>query len=187
MKALDYQKRLISDLQQIFADEEVVKEWDTVKNDPHFSNHKDVYAPRLDIAIGPFNDYYELDCGIDRTKPMQSHPFVKKLTQDKREAGLRLKDLWNSFSRCFVAIEIEFSGTSKHVLGSMINASVNGSIGIVIANKANYKKIERIFNYFLRLESLERMKLTTLGNLFLYEEDQFLNLLSTFISPNVLL
>jgi hypothetical protein len=125
----------LSDLQRIFPNEKVIKEWDTVKNDLHLSNHKDVYAPRVDIAIGPFNDYYELDCGIDGTKPMQSHPFVKKLTRDKCQAGLSMKNLWNSFSRCFMAVEIEFSGTSKHVLGSMINASVNGSIGIVIANR----------------------------------------------------
>jgi hypothetical protein len=185
MKAVDYQDRLSSDLQLVFPNAEVIKEWDTAKNDPHFSSHRDVYAPRVDIAIGPFNDYFELDCGIDRTKPMRSHPFVKELTRDKRQAGLRMNRLWNSFSRCFMAVEIEFSGTSKHVLGSMINASVNGSIGILIADRANYDKIKRILNYFLRLESLERMKLTTLGNLFVYELDQFLNLLSTFSSRKI--
>jgi hypothetical protein len=177
MKAVDYQDKLILDFQRIFPSNQVLKEWDTVKYDPHFSNHKDVYAPRVDIAIGPFNDYSDLDCGIDRTKLMKTHPFIKKLTEDKREAGLRMKDLWNSFSRCFIAIEIEFSGTSKHILGSMINASVNGSIGIVLTNKVNYDKTNRIFSYFLRLESLERMKLTTLGNLFVYEQSQFQTLL----------
>jgi hypothetical protein len=184
MNAAEYQERLRLDLQRIFPNEEVKKEWDTVKYDPHLSNHKDVYGPRVDIAVGPFNEYSRLDRGDDTTKRMWSHPFVKELTKGKREAGLRRKHLWNSFSRCFMAIEIEFSGTSKHVLGSMINASVNGSIGIVVADRPNCDKAHRIFNYFLRLESFETMTLTTLGNLFIYDQEQFLSLVSAFVRRN---
>ena len=182
MEAREYQKRLISDLPRIFPHEKVEIEWDSVKYDPHISNHKDVYAPRIDIAVGPFNDYFELDVGTDKTKRMQYHPFTKKLIQNKLERGLTLRRLWNSYSRCFAAIEIEFSGTSKHILGSMINASVTGSVGIIITNKTKYEVTNRIFNYFLRLESLERMKLNTLGNIFIFEEEEFLTFLSVFSS-----
>ena len=184
MKARDYQKRAISDLRRIFPNVKVDKEWDSVKYDPHISNHRDVYAPRIDIAVGPFNDFFELDVGTDITKQMQSHPFTKRLIQNKLERGLTLKRLWNSYSRCFMAIEIEFSGTSKHILGSMINASVTGSIGIIITNQSKYEVTNRLFNYFLRLESLERMSLNTLGNLFIFEEEEFLNFLSIILSPN---
>jgi hypothetical protein len=157
MNARDYQNKLLTDFQYIFSDQSVEKEWDSVKYDPHFSNHKEVYAPCHDIAIGPFNDYSDLDCGIDKTKPMQTHPFIKNLINDRLQAGCQLKDVWNSFSRCFIAIEIEFSGSSKHILGSIINASVSGSIGIIIGNEKNIKKIKRIDSYLFRLEELERL------------------------------
>jgi hypothetical protein len=184
MNARDYQNKLVTDFQHIFTDQPVEKEWDSVKYDPHFSNHKEVYAPRHDIAIGPFNDYSDLDCGIDNTKQMQTHPFIKNLINDRLQAGCQLKEVWNSFSRCFIALEIEFSGSLKHLLGSIINASANGSIGIVVGNRENIDKINRIYYYLSRLEYLERLKLNTLGNLFIFEEDQFLKLLSEF-TPSI--
>jgi hypothetical protein len=180
MNSRDYQNKLLKDFQYIFSDQPVEKEWDSVKNDPHLSNHKEVYAPRLDIAIGPFNDYSDLDCGIDKTKPMQTHPFIKNLINDRLQAGCQLKDVWNSFSRCFIAIEIELNGSSKDILGSIINASVTGSIGVVVGNKKNIDKINRIDSYLFRLEELERLKINTLGNLFIFEEEHFLKLLSEF-------
>ncbi len=178
MNAGEYQNNLFTSLQNIFGNEYVKKEWDTVKYDTHFSNHKEIYAPRHDIAIGPFNDYSDLDCGIDNTKFMQTHPLTKSLLNDKLEAGCKFKDVWNSFSRCFIAIEIEFSGSSKHILGSIINASVSGSIGIIIGNENNIGKIRRIYYYIVRLEGLERLKINTLGNINMYDANDFVKLLS---------
>ncbi len=168
MNERDYKKKLLPLLQNIFGNNFVEKEWDSYKYDTHFSNHKEVYGPRHDVAIKPFNSYGDLDCGVDNTKSMQNHRLIKVLIKDKLEAGCKIKDVWNSFSRCFIGIEIEFSGSSKHILGSLINASVSGSIGIVIGNKDNLKKIQRIYDYLFRLESLERPYLKTIGNLFIF-------------------
>jgi len=181
MNAQDYQKKILKDLQYIFPNESVETEWDSVKYDSHFSSHKEVYAPIHDLAVGPFNSYADLDCGIDNTKGMKSHPFTKRLVEHKLQSGLRWDKLWNSFSRCFLAIEIESSGSLKHMLGSIVNASVSGSIGIVIASSHNRNKIDRLVNYLFRLEYLERLKLNTIGNLFVFDEDEFSKLLSEFV------
>lgn len=176
----NYQNKLIIDFRSIFGNEVVKKEWDSVKFDGHIDNHKLVYAPRHDIAIGPFNSDMNLDTGIDNTKCMQSHPFTKRLIKDVLQNRGTLKKTWNSFSRCYLAIEIEFTGSSKHILGSLINASVSGSIGIVINNKHNSTKVDRIWRYLKRLEGLGRMKIYTLNNLIIFDNDEFLELLSEF-------
>ncbi len=185
MNARDYQNKIRTGLQHIFPNESVEREWDSVKFDFHTGNHRDVYAPRHDLAVSPFNTYPDLDISVDRTKVMQTHPFTKRLIKDKLEAGLSLKKLWNSSSRCYLAIEIEFSGSSKHILGSILNASVSGSLGIVVADSHNRSKIDNLVHYFLRLESLELLKLNKIiANLFVFEDDEFLDLLSEFVPPN---
>jgi len=173
----EYQNQLITNLRSIFGNELVKTEWDSVQYDPHLDNHQRVYAPRHDIAVGPFNSYWDLDIGVDNTKQMQSHSFTKKLYKDFLKDRETLKKLWNSVSRCYLAIEIEFSGTSKHMLGSIVNASVSGSIGIVIVKKTSIDKAVRISNYLMRLEDFGKLKMNMLRNLIIFEENEFLNLL----------
>jgi hypothetical protein len=141
-----------------------------------------VYAPRHDIAVGPFNSLWNLDIGSDNAKSMQTHAFTKRLLKDMPWLKASIKKGWNSFSRCYLAIEIDFNGTSKHMLGSMVNAIASGSIGIVIVNKDCLEKAKRISNYLRRLEELGRLETNDLRNLIIYEEQEFLELLSQFIS-----
>jgi|WetSurMetagenome_2_1015567.scaffolds.fasta_scaffold91088_2 hypothetical protein len=178
MEAKDYQNKLVKDLRLTFGNELVEKEWDSVKYDPHSGNHTLVYAPRIDIAVGPFNPYMDLDIGIDNTKPMQSHPFTKRLYKDELQYRATLKKVWNSFSLCYLAIEIEFSGSSKHILGSIVNASISGSIGIIVANKTTLKKAVRISKYLLRLEERKGFGVNHLRNLIIYSEDEFSQIVS---------
>lgn len=184
MLAHEYQNQLITNLRSIFGDELVEPEWDSVKYDLHSGNHKIVYAPRHDIAVGPFNSYLNFDIGIDATELMQSHPFTKRLYKDYLKDRDTLKKCWNSLSRCYLAIEIEFSGSSKQLLGSMVNAAVSGSIGIVIVKKTDIEKANRISTYLMRLEDFEKVKLNMLRNLIIFECDDFLKLLLDFQSSN---
>lgn len=91
-------------------------------------------------------------------------------------------EFWNHDSRCYLAIEIELgnnkstSNSSKHILGSLINASVTGSIGIVITD-CNKRKVERLYNYLLRLRYLGLLQLNTLGNLIIIDKDAFISIL----------
>lgn len=180
MRTRDYQNQLITHFRNIFGDEFVQTEWDSVQYDIHIDNHRRVYAPRHDIAIGPFNSYVDLDIGADRTKQMQLHPFTKRIYEDYLQDRETLSKLWNSRSRCYLAIEIEFSGSSKQMLGSIVNASVSGSIGIVIVKKANINKAIRLCNYLMRLEDFGYLKMKMLRNLTIFEDDDFLRFLSNF-------
>lgn len=182
MIARKYQNQLETNLRSIFGNEPVKTEWDSVQYDPHIDNHQRVYAPRHDIAVGPFNSYWDLDIGVDNTKQMQSHSFTKRLYRDFLKDRESLKKLWNSISRCYLAIEIEFSGSSKQMLGSVVNASVSGSIGIVIVKKTDTDKAIRICNYLMRLEDFGKLKMKMLRNLIIFEEDEFLKWLLDFQS-----
>jgi hypothetical protein len=180
MLTREYQQRLVTNLRSIFGDELVEQEWDSNKFFPRSGNHRAVYAPRHDIAVGPFNSRFGLDVQIDKTRPMQSHPFTKRLYRDYLRDRDTLKKCWNSLSRCYLAVEIEFSGSSKQLLGGIINAVISGSIGIVIVRKANVKKAERLVRYLFTLEEFEKMTLNVLRNLIIFDDDDFLRLLSDF-------
>jgi len=184
MLTREYQDRLVTNLRSIFGDELVEPEWDSNKFFRHSSKHRMVYAPRHDIAVGPFNSRFGLDIKIDKTKPMQSHPFTKKLYNDYLKDRDTLRKCWNSLSRCYLAVEIEFSGSSKQLLGGIINAAISGSIGIVIVRKANVKKAERLVRYLFTLEEFEKMTLNVLRNLIIFDDDDFLRLLSDFQGSN---
>ena len=178
MLAKDYQDRIASILKNIFAASSIRTEWDSVKYDSHSGNHGIVYAPRHDIAVGPFNSYWDLDIGVDKTKTMMRHPFTKKLYKDILRYRDPLRKIWNSRSRCYLAIEIDFSGTSKHMLGSIINASASGSIAIYIVKKTGNDKAIRLSNYLMRLEDYEFLKFNMLRNLIMFNDDEFLEFLS---------
>lgn len=174
-----YQNKIAAILRGIFGKELVKTEWDSVQYDGHTSNHSRVYAPRHDIAVGPINSYMNLDIGDDKTKKMQSHPFTKKLIKSVLSQRETIDKIWNPFSRCFLAIEIDFSGSDKHILGSIINATVSGSIGIVVTNREKFERAKKLANYMLRLEGLERIDLNVLRNLIIFEQKDFIYFLQT--------
>lgn len=179
MKAGEYQNRTAMMLRNIFKEGLVRIEWDVSEYDGHTFNHNLIYAPRVDIAVGPFNSYMDLDIGIDKTKPFQNHPFTKKLSEVLLRNADSLDQVWSSTPLCYLAIEIEFSGSSKHILGSIINACVSGAIGIVVANKENLDKVQRAYKYIMRLDAHERISINYLRNLVVFEENEFLDFLST--------
>jgi hypothetical protein len=54
MNATEYQKALFEKLKCIFGDANIEKEWDVARNSQDDFT-RDIYCPRLDIALGPFN------------------------------------------------------------------------------------------------------------------------------------
>lgn len=145
MTASDYQRLAEAKLKRHFAD--VRTEW-SIGKDANDAFMRDVnrYAPRVDIAVGPFNTTRGKDSKIPKTP----------LVPDK------LCDLFehlppNKNPRCLLAIEVIYSGSSKHVLGDILNAGALGLYGLVIGLDTQMPKIRRIHRYLRMLADLEKL------------------------------
>ena len=148
MKAKSFQEKLKQTLEGYFS--EVEKEWTVSKNATDtFSANSKRYSPRLDIAVGPFNV----------TQGNRKDEIERKFSN---EIPRKLKTLLNGLSqnpnpRCGLAIEISFSGSSKHILGDITTASMMGLYGLVITNNKTSEKANRIFEYVKTLKGVGKM------------------------------
>jgi hypothetical protein len=120
---------------------------------------------------------------MDNTKNMKRHPFTQRIVKEIGWDEKDYKKCWNKFSRCYLAIEIEFSGKKhsnslKHILGSMINASVTGSIGIIITDSGTEKKVSRLFYYLRRLHEVSGIMIPVVDNLVRIEKEAFVSILT---------
>lgn len=181
MNANEYQNQIVERLKQIFPAELVKKEWDSSVTFNDLSHNKMVYAPRIDIAIGPFNNRMNLDIGELPTDLMKKHLFTKMLFDKRYKDFGSFKEVWNSFSRCYLAIEVEFSGSSKHILGSIVNATTNGSLAFIVTNQKNHSKVERIYKYLWRQENNSLLDINVLKNTIIFEEKELLELLKEYL------
>jgi hypothetical protein len=55
-----------------------------------------------------------------------------------------------------LAIEVVSSGSSKHIMGDMLDPSALGLYGLVVGDEAMLPKIRRIGQYVERLAELEK-------------------------------
>lgn len=124
---------------------------------------RDRYAPRLDIAIGPFatgnlrhrEDYDRLAC-VHRDLLECLHGMhlenVRAHNTDSCSASLDEALARNPNARCFLAIEIENRGSCKHLLGGTVNAVALGRLGITVGwTDASFRSLLRARDYLLLL------------------------------------
>src|SRR5450755_4438601 len=144
MTASDYQRVSQLALWRYFAD--VRLEWSVVKDaTDDLTANFNRYAPRVDIAVGPFNTTPGPDPHIcEALLP----PQLRALFADRPP---------NPNPGCLLAIEVTYSGTSKHVMGDMLNAGALGLYGMVIGQDAQMAKIRRIESYVEVLNQLEKL------------------------------
>ncbi len=144
------------------------------------------YSPRVDVAVGPFATERRL---IDEYNQLckKARPFLKAVFEEF-ENNLRkfnpaapvvraAYDNFNRNSRCFLAIEVEKSGSRKHRLGDIVNASALGRIGIIIAwEERDLRSFMRILEYFNFLEDVGKNTFKT-KNIAVLTKEQFLSIL----------
>jgi hypothetical protein len=147
-----YQENVRRSLDQIYREVEV--QWQ-----PFRGRGRGSYAPVVDVAVGPFAiertyvDEYTLL--LDRTRT-----FIETLIQKHNEntAGLETPSAFevvrtaNENARCLLCIEIEESGSRKHCLGNLVNASALGRIGILVARSSEMMRVfvrQRAYLHFL--------------------------------------
>lgn len=76
--------------------------------------------------------------------------------------------------RSFIAVEVCFSGSMKHTLGSLLNASILGYYGIVVVNNKMLRKALRLKYYLLSITALKEINSSIGRNVFIITYDQFL-------------
>lgn len=178
-----YQELAYNSLSKIFGDGNVIKEWNVAK-DSRDAFTRELYSPRLDIAIGPFN----IDGNIEHNQEE-----IKRTAHNKRsfiETMLHYSELpAGNFSeffansnlnpRCFLAIEIENSGSSKHMLGNIANVSILGSIGVVIPfNSTKLFLCKRIRKYVTFATNVGKLE-GVFKNMLIINKENFLRILES--------
>lgn len=167
MNTNEYTKILLTNLRKVFPHNLIIPEWNVSRNSEDDFNNRDYYAPRVDIANGPFN--------INRDIERNNSTFVQ-LVQQNRILLQKLYEIshlgenheyisfhdyistLNPNPRCLMAIEIENTKDAKRSLGDIVNASVMGKVGIVIPlGEDKYKLFYKIKKYFHFLEQVGKL------------------------------
>jgi len=146
-----------------FGENNVKPEWDVAKESRDALNRVDYeippYCPRIDFAIGPFN----IDKRLRHNNKIISQRFLE-FEEFFNELKRKNQNEWsplvtNRNPRCFVAVEVENRNTDKHMMGSIINASAIGKIGILISSdETNYEAMNRIRVYMDFLKRAKKME-----------------------------
>jgi hypothetical protein len=163
-------------LADLFGADLVHSEWSVRKRAADTFREVASYAPRLDIAVGPFNTTRE---GRHRDADAIcnfEHPLVCRLKQEV--AAQNHGSIYhNPNPRCLLAVEIEHSTSSKHVLGAITNASMLGLLGVLVGSAQHIKKVRRIHTYACKLKEVEKAHDDMFANVACFEDCDFLELL----------
>ena len=175
----DLQNHLTEELCRIFGGDLVKKEWD-ISQDSKDGVTKKLYCPRLDIAIGPFNITKETNIVLGKIEKYK-RKYNSFLNDLKKHSVLHNFDSnLNINPRCFIAIEIEKSGSRKHMMGDIVNSSMMGKIGIVvpIGNKKLYhfKRIKDYMDYISKNKGIS----SKFNNVIIISPEKFIEVIKKY-------
>jgi hypothetical protein len=167
----EYQQQIKDALDRLY--DEVRIQWCAFRGEG-----RDTYAPRVDIAVGPFatnRKYIE-----EYTALMHgTRHFIEGLVErhnhnaDGIGPSLTFEDIlhFNDNARCLISIEIEESGGRKHCLGNLVNVSSLGRVGLLIARTGTVlRTFLRQRAYFRFLEDVGKNTFKTANALVLSAE-----------------
>ncbi len=191
MKTDKFTRLLLAKLRTSFPAEVISTEWNVSKNSQDDFNNIEYYAPRVDIAIGPFNINRDLENNNEKFDSLarDNRPLLQKLynishlgEQHEYISFDNFLSTLNPNPRCFIAIEIENTRDAKRSLGDIVNASVMGKVGIVIPlGEDKYKLFHKIKKYFHYLEQVGKLE-GNFRNVLIIEGDKLLNSFSNGFS-----
>lgn len=188
-----YEEKIAKLLSEYFSYFSLIKDEDIKQQWPAFSKTKG-YSPRIDVAIGPFsiedgqclnNKYNDLINNAKTFLDACFNGFKKNVSNFDRDISeIEINYQFNSNARCFLAIEIEKSGSRKHRLGDIVNVSALGKIGLVIAWDSDIlNSFLRIMKYFEFLKEVKKNKIET-KNVMILERNQFLEIVKSLPAPD---
>ena len=175
-------------------DAEIRLQWPPFKN----NYGRSIYSPSVDIAVGPFAIEGRLIKEYNKLAN-ENLGLIKKLVDGFKENILEVEksatighlilpqdikpssfcsDAHNQNARCFMAIEVEYSGSRKHMLGDIVNAASLSRIGVIVPwdDKA-FRAFFRIIYYFSFLKSVNKPTYP-IQNLLIIKKNQFKKILN---------
>lgn len=171
-----FQQDLARYLSIVFDEEYIETEWSA-------SIDREVYSPRLDLAVGPFaleesyvTQYNEMihDPKIFHFLRRLQHAHIHNLERKSyiNAPELEEKLYMNINARCFLSIEIENAVTQKHLIGAIVNTSALGRLGILIPwNDRQLRAFIRALNYLGFLKSVGKNTFD-MTNIFIVTKEQ---------------
>jgi len=173
MKERDYQIEVRTLLARIYT--EVETQWY-----PFRGRGREIYSPAIDIAVGPFaiSERHE-----ERYTNLLEHTRVfinnlidihnKNVEIEEEQTSFEKILLFNENARCLIGIEVEKTGSRKHCIGDLVNASALGRIGLLIAwNPDMLRVFLRQRMYLSYLKSVGKNTFRT-DNALVLTKDQF--------------
>lgn len=175
MAGKDIQNELFARLTRIAGFGPVVREWSVRSGAQDVFADIAAYAPRLDIAVGPFNTSFEHRHEDSYAIHAFKHPLIATLRDAIQKQNPNFYE--NHNPRCLVGIEIEYATSSKHILGGITNAGMLGRLGIVVGSPDLIGKVRRIHAYVRKLREVEKAPGEMFGNVGCFEHAEFLALI----------
>ncbi len=120
-----------------------------------------LYTPIPDFAIRPFNLDRDKEANVRSIEQaFRDHSQLIGRIASNAYEGNALNFGHNPNPRLFIEIEVENKNTEKHTLGSIINASLLGKIGILVgATPEAYELLTRIKSYLKFVEDRKGLSL----------------------------
>lgn len=133
MTEREYQLATCTALRTIY--EEVETQWR-----PFLRHGHQMYSPAIDIAVGPFATEQRFEARYTELLN-QSRGLIDCLIEAHNQNIEDLQErtsfdtiaFFNENARCFLSIEIENTGSRKHCIGDLVNASALGRVGLLVA------------------------------------------------------
>ena len=140
-----------------------------------------IYSPRCDVAVGPFS-YRDNNYNSTYLR-LVTLPQIASFISDLRTRSLAFphQDFlnYNNNPRCFISIEVEdrIAKDVKHLLGSMINSSLMGKLGIVVVADRNLQYATRLLQYLNFVERVGKIQAELVRNAFVVPKTTFNDML----------
>jgi len=175
-KSKQVQEQLTKVLKEMFGDTSVNSERPARQDATDTFRDFRTYAPVSDIVVGPYNLTREgRRADVKRIKCASRHWLISEITKVCQNQNGFFNE--NPNPRCLLAIEIEFSGPAKYILGDLMNASMMGLVGVVIGKLENFQKIERVRKYAQKLREVGKADPTLFTNVACFTAEDFTALL----------
>jgi len=139
------------------------------------------YLPRLDLAIGPYNVTTDRERNAENIMAAANNSFIREIITIAADQNSQFIE--NKNPRCLLSIEIEFSGSSKLIMGDFTNAGMMGHVGLIIGPSEGdmMKRIICVQDYVKTLRNLDKAPPTLFMNVACLDGHKFLQILQRFL------